>query len=29
MMVGNDVQEDMIAAKLGMKTFLLEGSDDP
>lgn len=24
MMVGNDVQEDMIAAKLGMKTFLLE-----
>lgn len=24
-MVGNDVQEDMVASKLGMKTFLVEG----
>lgn len=25
LMVGNDMQEDMVASKLGMKTFLLEG----
>ena len=24
MMVGNDIEEDMIAKKLGMKTYLIE-----
>lgn len=26
MMVGNDVQEDMVASEIGMKTFLIEGN---